>query len=389
MNMNKAIQVSCIIDKLPPSWKDFKHTLKHKKEELTLVELGSHMCIEESPARLQIMTSQRGNKSAGSIRCQYCKKPGHLKKDYKGGKVGNKANGIGTNGSVDGSTNSLKAFVVSRLNDSIIWHARLGHVHFKRMQDMSKDGLIPAFDMDTESSTTWHATKKLLTISPKFKGVDFRIWQKKIHFLLSSMSVVYVLTTLIPKDGENATMEQIRKMNKWDNDDYVCRGLILNGMFDPLFDIYQNIKSSKELWDSSEAKYMVEDASNLHNTNGHMDKVFKFSCIIDQLPPSWKYFKHTLKHQKKELTLIELGSNICIEETLRVQDNDKPKGNNVAGPSIVNMMEHNSSFRYNDNKGKRKNHDTKADLNKKSKVTCWKCQKLGTLKKDYKWKSWQ
>ncbi|GKD19257.1 zinc finger, CCHC-type containing protein, partial [Tanacetum coccineum] len=37
----------------------------------------------------------------------------------------------------------------SKLNDSILWHARLGHVHFKRMQDMSKDGLIPAFDMDT------------------------------------------------------------------------------------------------------------------------------------------------------------------------------------------------------------------------------------------------
>nr|GEV09593.1 hypothetical protein [Tanacetum cinerariifolium] len=29
----------------------------------------------------------------------------------------------------------------SKLNDSILWHASLGHVHFKRMQDMSKDGL--------------------------------------------------------------------------------------------------------------------------------------------------------------------------------------------------------------------------------------------------------
>ncbi|GJX45634.1 zinc finger, CCHC-type containing protein [Tanacetum coccineum] len=42
----------------------------------------------------------------------------------------------------------------SKLNDSILWHARLGHVHFKRMQDMSKDGLIPAFDMDTEKCKT-------------------------------------------------------------------------------------------------------------------------------------------------------------------------------------------------------------------------------------------
>ncbi|GJT65808.1 zinc finger, CCHC-type containing protein [Tanacetum coccineum] len=33
-------------------------------------------------------------------------------------------------------------------------HARLGYVHFKRMQDMSKDGLIPPFDMDTEKCKT-------------------------------------------------------------------------------------------------------------------------------------------------------------------------------------------------------------------------------------------
>ncbi|GJS34161.1 hypothetical protein Tco_0532543 [Tanacetum coccineum] len=46
--MDEAIQVSCIIDKLLLSWKDFKHALKHNKEKLTLVELGSHLHIEES-----------------------------------------------------------------------------------------------------------------------------------------------------------------------------------------------------------------------------------------------------------------------------------------------------------------------------------------------------
>ncbi|GKE54199.1 zinc finger, CCHC-type containing protein [Tanacetum coccineum] len=51
--------------------------------------------------------------------------------------------------------NIASAFMsTSKLNDSIVWHARLGHVHFKRMQDMSKDGLIPAFDMDTEKCKT-------------------------------------------------------------------------------------------------------------------------------------------------------------------------------------------------------------------------------------------
>ncbi|GJW96333.1 zinc finger, CCHC-type containing protein [Tanacetum coccineum] len=221
----------------------------------------------------------------------------------------------------------------------------------------------------------------------------------------------------MPEDGgENPTMKQVRKRAEWDNDDYVCRGLILNGMSDSLFDVYQNVETSKELWDTLEAKYMAEDASSKkflvsnftnykmtdsrpvleqynellgilgrftqHNMN--MDESIKVSCIIDKLPPSWKDFKHTLKHLKEELTLIELGSHLRIEESLRAQDNDKPKGNNVAGPSVVNMVEHNNSSRYNDNKGKRKHHDTRANPNKKPKVTCWKCGKPGHLKKDCK-----
>ncbi|GJV98308.1 zinc finger, CCHC-type containing protein [Tanacetum coccineum] len=75
-----------------------------------------------------------------------------------------------------------------------------------------------------------------------------------------------------------------------------------------------------------------------------MDEAIQVSCIIDKLSPSWKDFKHTLKHQKEELTLVELGIHLRIKESLRVQDNDKPKGNNVAGPSTVNMRDHNNSF---------------------------------------------
>ncbi|GJW37056.1 hypothetical protein Tco_0059976 [Tanacetum coccineum] len=119
----------------------------------------------------------------------------------------------------------------------------------------------------------------------KFEGVAFIRWQNKMHFLLSTMSVVYILNTSIP-------------------DDYVCRGIILNGMSDSLFDIYQNVKSGKELRDSLEAKYMAGDASS--------------------------------KKFLEELTLVELVSHLRIEESLKVQDSDKPKGNNVDGLSIIN-----------------------------------------------------
>nr|GEU31537.1 zinc finger, CCHC-type [Tanacetum cinerariifolium] len=75
-----------------------------------------------------------------------------------------------------------------------------------------------------------------------------------MHFLLMTLKVVYVLTTLMPNLVEDATVEAIRIRAKWENDDYICRGHILNDMSDSLFDVYMNVNSAKELWDSIESK---------------------------------------------------------------------------------------------------------------------------------------
>ncbi|GJU36817.1 zinc finger, CCHC-type containing protein [Tanacetum coccineum] len=133
----------------------------------------------------------------------------------------------------------------------------------------------------------------------KFEGHDFRRWQKKMHFLLTTLKVVYVLPTLMPELLEDATVEAIRRRAKWDNDDYICRGHILN----------------------------------------------------DKLPRSWKDFKHTLKHGKHDLSLVQLGSHLHIEESLRAQKSDNGKGKKVDGPS-------------------------------KPKLAWWNCGKTGHFKKD-------
>ncbi|GJY25815.1 retrovirus-related pol polyprotein from transposon TNT 1-94 [Tanacetum coccineum] len=57
-----------------------------------------------------------------NVTCWKCGKPGHLKKDCKGGKVGNKANGSGTKVLVDGSSNLLK-------DDDVSWWVDLGSRH--------------------------------------------------------------------------------------------------------------------------------------------------------------------------------------------------------------------------------------------------------------------
>ncbi|GJS12170.1 zinc finger, CCHC-type containing protein, partial [Tanacetum coccineum] len=46
----------------------------------------------------------------------------------------------------------------STVVNSSLWHARLGHVHYKRMLEMSKDDLIPAIDENTEKCRITHET---------------------------------------------------------------------------------------------------------------------------------------------------------------------------------------------------------------------------------------
>ncbi|GKE50896.1 hypothetical protein Tco_1486052, partial [Tanacetum coccineum] len=171
-------------------------------------------------------------------------------------------------------------------------------------------------------------------------------WQKKMHFVHSTMSVVYVLTTPMLEDGENATVKQIRKRRKWENDDYVCRGIISMDASSKKF-----LVSDFTSYKMNDSRPIIEQYNELlgilsrftqHNMN--IDEAIQVSCIIDKLPPSWKDFKHTLKRKKEELTLVELGSHLRIEESLTVQDSDKPKRNNVASPSVVNRVEHNNSI---------------------------------------------
>nr|GEV63252.1 ankyrin repeat-containing domain, PGG domain protein [Tanacetum cinerariifolium] len=128
---------------------------------------------------------------------------------------------------------------------------------------------------------------------------------------------------------------------KWENDDYICKGHKLNGMSDSLFDVYRNVESTKKLWDSFKSKYMENDASS--------------KKFLD--------FKHTLKHGKDDLSLVQLGSHLRIEESLRAQESDKGNGKEVGGPS-VNMIKEGAPYTTQQNGvAKRKNKALKEMVN--------------------------
>ncbi|GJX53142.1 zinc finger, CCHC-type containing protein [Tanacetum coccineum] len=90
----------------------------------------------------------------------------------------------------------------------------------KYPQRVNSSEVVSALNHQRATAAMKHMASSFAKLE-KFEGVDFKRWQKKMHFMLSSMSVVYVLTTPMPNDGgENPTVEQVRKRAKWDNDDY-------------------------------------------------------------------------------------------------------------------------------------------------------------------------
>ncbi|GJV48851.1 hypothetical protein Tco_1439063 [Tanacetum coccineum] len=109
----------------------------------------------------------------------------------------------------------------------------------------------------------------------KFKGSDCRRWQKKIHFLLTTLKVVYVLSTHMPEFVEVKMLDQTRRRCKWENDDHICRRHILNGVSDALFDV---------LMEQYHELLRILGQFTQHGLK--MDESISLSSIIDKLPPS-------------------------------------------------------------------------------------------------------
>lgn len=74
-----------------------------------------------------------------------------------------------------------------------------------------------------------------------FDGTNFTRWQDKMTFLLTALNIHYVLDpglTLIPEQTENDSEELKKERKKRKEDELLCRGHILNMLYDRLYDLY-------------------------------------------------------------------------------------------------------------------------------------------------------
>jgi hypothetical protein len=199
----------------------------------------------------------------------------------------------------------------------------------------------------------------------KFEGLHFKRWQQKMFFYLTLKKVVRVLNEDMPVvsvglvgsssgtpltingDAEKSDAEkqkesvdsvaqakaqelqQKKEQQLWLSDDYLCKGYIINGLCDDLYDYYSTYKSAKDVWEALKKKYDTEEAgvkkyavsrylkyqmvdersveAQSHElqkisheiiTEGMpLDEQFQIAVMIDKLPPDWKDFKNQLRHK--------------------------------------------------------------------------------------------
>ncbi|KAH9678457.1 hypothetical protein KPL71_025717 [Citrus sinensis] len=144
----------------------------------------------------------------------------------------------------------------------------------------------------------------------KFNGQNFKRWLQKIFFYLTTLNLASFLTNDVPKPKEGETDVQVASaIDEWRHSDFLCKNYVINDLSDSLYNVYIGNKTTKELWESLDRKYKIEDAEWMM-----LSETFQVAVIIEKLPPAWKDFKSYLKHKRKEMNIEGLVVKLRIEE---------------------------------------------------------------------------
>ena len=82
----------------------------------------------------------------------------------------------------------------------------------------------------------------------KFTGVDFKRWQQKMLFYLTTLNLAMFLTEdALTVDELEPDASKVEALNIWKNSDFISKNYILNGLDNSLYNVYCTVKTSKLL----------------------------------------------------------------------------------------------------------------------------------------------
>ncbi|GJS73334.1 pol polyprotein [Tanacetum coccineum] len=158
----------------------------------------------------------------------------------------------------------------------------------------------------------------------KFNGQNFKRWQQKMFFYLTTLNLARFLNETAPQveppaEGQPSNAQAVQAVEAWRHSDFLCHNYVLNGLVDSLYNVYCKTTTAKELWESLERKYKTEDAGtkkfmvarfldykmddsktvitqvqdlqvllhDIHAEGMTLSETFQVAAIIEKLPPSW------------------------------------------------------------------------------------------------------
>ncbi|CAN6724489.1 unnamed protein product [Malus baccata var. baccata] len=147
----------------------------------------------------------------------------------------------------------------------------------------------------------------------KFKGVDFKRWQQKMLFYLTTLNLSHVITSEAPKAPEEGDIP------------VEIPNYIRNVLDDFLYDVYSSYKTTKELWESLDKKYKSKKLpSNWKDLS------------MDQLILKLRVEEDHRKNEKCDVSSLEAKANVMEGgDSHKARHNQKNKGKDVVKKALM------------------------------------------------------
>ncbi|KAK6124636.1 hypothetical protein DH2020_041624 [Rehmannia glutinosa] len=201
--------------------------------------------------------------------------------------------------------------------------------------------------------------------------VDFKRRNEKIFILPYHLGTVLFSEGGPPTIGDEEIDNNRRiAMDAWHNKNFLCRNYILNGLDDTLYNVCSTFKTSKELWDSLDKKYKMEDAGTKKFVVGKFleYKMVDTKSVISQV-------------QEIQIILHDLVSEgIILNESFQLWIEEDNRKSEVK--SSKSGMEAKANLAESSTSKKRKHSEKDKGKAKKFKGNCYNCSKPNHMAKD-------
>nr|XP_033508305.1 uncharacterized protein LOC117273285 [Nicotiana tomentosiformis] len=117
-----------------------------------------------------------------------------------------------------------------------------------RFHEMTNDNGNQAIPMVTANASTSRTTPTLAPVEKPEKnfGIDFKRWQQKMFFYLTTLSLQKFIKEDVPVlPDETPENERFLVTESWKYSDFLCKNYILSRLEDDLYNVYSNMETSK------------------------------------------------------------------------------------------------------------------------------------------------